>query len=94
MADIRLYMNVNRVSAHLFTNVGAEFSNSTSLIATLGLGCDIHTVKDQCVNVSLGAGLGSWDSADSELMGSITGGAAVYEKCDGLVFTIKLGYSF
>ena len=93
MADVRCYMNTNRVSSYVYTNLGAEFSHSTAAIALLGVGLDIHTVKDQCVNVSLGLGMGSWESAEGTHMLS-EGGNPHYEKYDGFVFNLKLGYSF
>lgn len=91
IADIRYYCGINRVSTYLFTNIGAEFSSSTASIFTFGLGWDVHTVKDQCVNIGLGIGMGSWESAETSHM---TTGKPTYELCDGFVFNFKLGYSF
>ena len=64
MADVRLYMNVNRASTFLYTNLGAEFSKIVTPIAILGLGVDVHTVKDQSIFLALGIGMGSWCSAN------------------------------
>ena len=93
MADVRCYMNTSRVSSYVYTNFGAEFSSSTAAIALLGLGFDIHTVKDQCVNIGLGLGMGSWESADGTHMLSDDGNPN-YDKYDGFVFNFKIGYSF
>ena len=95
MADVRFYCNVNRVSTYLYTNLGAEFSHSTTGIFLFGLGFDVHTVKDQCVNLSLGVGMGGWETAE----GNGLGGLAIdedpgYGKQSGFAFNLKLGYSF
>ena len=94
IADVRLYFKPKKVSTYLFTNFGAEFSSSTAGVVLFGLGWDVHTVKDQCVNIGLGVGMGSWESAEGTHMASLDGGYVVYEKCDGFVFNFKLGYSF
>lgn len=95
MADIRLYFNVARVSTYLYTNVGAEFSSTIAAIGLLGLGFDIHTVKDQCVNLSLGVGLGSWESAEGNGIGGVgISSDPNYMKMDGFAFNLKIGYSF
>ena len=94
IADVRFYFKPNRVSTYLFTNLGAEFSSSTAGIVLFGLGWDVHTVKDQCVNIGLGVGMGSWESAEGTHMANLDGGNVTYEKCDGFVFNFKLGYSF
>ena len=94
IADVRFYFKPKRVSTYLFTNLGAEFSSSTAAIVLFGLGWDVHTVKDQCVNIGLGVGLGSWETAEGTHMGTLDGGNVAYEQCDGFVFNFKLGYSF
>lgn len=94
IADVRFYFEPKRVSTYLFTNLGAEFSSSTAAIVLFGLGWDVHTVKDQCVNIGLGVGLGSWETAEGTHMGTLDGGNVAYEQCDGFVFNFKLGYSF
>lgn len=94
MADVRCYLNTNRFSTYLYTNLGAEFSHTTAGIALFGIGGDIHTVKNQCVNISLGIGLGSWESAEGTHMATLDGGDISYEQCDGFVFNFKIGYSF
>lgn len=94
IADVRFYFKPKRVSTYLFTNLGAEFSSSTAGVVLFGLGWDVHTVKDQCVNIGLGVGMGSWESAEGTHMATLDGGNVTYEKCDGFVFNFKLGYSF
>ena len=94
IADVRFYFKPRRVSTYLFTNLGAEFSSSTAAILLLGLGWDVHTVKDQCVNIGLGVGMGSWETAEGTHMATLDGGNVAYDKCDGFVFNFKLGYSF
>lgn len=94
IADVRFYFKPKRVSTYLFTNLGAEFSSSTASIVLFGLGWDVHTVKDQCVNVGLGIGMGSWESAEGTHMATLDGGNVAYDKYDGFVFNFKLGYSF
>lgn len=94
VADVRFYFKPRRVSTYLFTNLGAEFSSSTATIVTFGLGWDVHTVKDQCVNIGLGVGMGSWESAEGTHMANLDNGNVEYGKCDGFVFNFKLGYSF
>ena len=94
IADVRFYFKPKRVSTYLFTNLGAEFSSSTAAIVLFGLGWDVHTVKDQCVNIGLGVGLGSWETAEGTHMGTLDGGNVAYEQRDGFVFNFKLGYSF
>lgn len=95
MADVRFYCNVNRVSTYLYTNLGAEFSHTTAGIFLFGLGFDIHTIKSQCVNLSFGIGMGSWETAE----GNGLGGLALdedpgYGQYDGFAFNLKLGYAF
>ena len=94
IADVRFYFKPRRVSTYLFTNLGAEFSSSTAAILLLGLGWDVHTVKDQCVNIALSVGMGSWETAEGTHMATLDGGNVAYDKCDGFVFNFKLGYSF
>lgn len=94
MADVRCYLNTSRVSTYLYTNLGAEFSHTTAAIALFGLGFDVHTVKDQCVNIGLGIGMGSWESAEGTHMASFGDGNPLYDKYDGFVFNFKIGYSF
>ena len=94
IADVRFYFKPRRVSTYLFTNLGAEFSSSTAAILLLGLGWDVHTVKDQCVNIGLGVGMGSWETAEGTHMATLDGGNVAYDKYDGFVFNFKLGYSF
>lgn len=95
IADVRFYCNVNRVSTFLYTNLGAEFSSSTAPIVLFGLGFDIHTVKSQCVNLSFGVGMGSWESAENAGFGGMMiDEDPKYGKYDGFVFNFKLGYSF
>ena len=94
IADVRFYFKPKRVSTYLFTNLGAEFSSSTAAILLLGLGWDVHTVKDQCVKIGLGVGMGSWETAEGTHMATLDGGNVAYDKCDGVVFNFKLGNSF
>ena len=94
IADVRFYFKPKRVSTYLFTNLGAEFSSSTAAIVLFGLGWDVHTVKDQCVNIGLGVGMGSWETAEGTHMATLDGGNVAYDKYDGFVFNFKLGYSF
>ncbi len=95
MADVRFYCNVNRVSSYLYTNLGAEFSHSTAGIFLFGLGFDVHTIKDQCVNLSFGIGMGSWESgAGNGFGGMMVEADPYYGKYDGFVFNFKLGYAF
>lgn len=94
MADVRLYMNVNRASTFLYTNLGAEFSSIITPIAIFGLGVDIHTIKDQSVFLALGVGMGSWCSANSDTIFDTDKHGINYGKTDGFVFNLKLGYSF
>ena len=91
IADIRFYFKPKRVSTYLFTNLGAEFSGNTAGIFTFGLGWDVHTIKDQCVNIGLGIGMGSWESADGTHLADYN---PHYDMYDGFVFNFKLGYSF
>lgn len=93
MADVRFYFKPRRISTYLFTNLGAEFSSSTAMITTFGLGWDVHTVKDQCVNIGLGVGMGSWETAPGDLLPELDD-VSKYGKYDGFVFNFKLGYSF
>lgn len=90
IADIRYYFNVKKVSTYLFANLGAEFSTITATIASLGIGFDIHTTKDQCVNVGLGLGLGSWMSGETTYQKK----PLELDPVDGFVFNLKVGYSF
>lgn len=95
MADVRFYCNVNRVSTYLYTNLGAEFSHSTAGIYLVGLGFDVHTVKAQCLNISLGVGGGSWESAENNGIGGLmVDEDPGYGKWDGFAFNFKIGYSF
>lgn len=95
MADVRFYCNVNRVSTYLYTNLGAEFSHTTAGIFLFGLGFDVHTVKSQCVNISLGVGMGSWESADNGGFGGLMiEEDPGYGKYDGFAFNLKVGYAF
>ncbi|MBQ1225092.1 MAG: hypothetical protein IIX82_03925 [Alistipes sp.] len=94
MADVRLYMNVNRASTFLYTNLGAEFSKIVTPIAVLGLGVDVHTVKDQSVLLALGVGMGSWCSANNDPFWDTPQHGIGYGKTLGFVFNFKVGYSF
>ena len=94
IADVRFYFKPRRVCTYLFTNLGAEFSSSTAGVVLFGLGWDVHTVKDQCVNIGLGVGMGSWETAAGTHMAILDGGNVAYDKYDGFVFNFKLGYSF
>lgn len=95
IGEIRFYFGTAKCMPYLYTDIGAEFSHTSTGLWTLGAGLDINTRKIKSLYIATGFGFGGYETTDDDwVQASKSEALEDYGQTGAFTFTFRLGFMF
>lgn len=93
IGEIRFYFGTAKCMPYLYTDLGAEFSHTSSGLWTLGAGLDINTRKIKSLYIATGFGFGGYETTEDDYVYK-SDALKDYGQTGAFTFTFRLGFMF